>query len=121
MYKIGELLGSFLSIFKHPKQLILFVVLAIVCYSGYKIISANNTTAAPAKVEIQPYPEHYPKGEFAVQTASRLYFTDNFTDNVSAVTLTGYWEYTKDKWVYHKTAFSMARKYFGDIKIYANG
>jgi hypothetical protein len=109
-------------IFKHPKIFIFLGLVLVIVFAGFKVLSPSSKPI-PAQATGLPPPKatqlKYPSASYAVQTSSRLYFVDDYTDMAGIIKAMGYWDYSSKKWVYHKTALVVDRKYYGDVKVYA--
>ena len=110
------------KLFKHPKLgVAVFVGIGVLMMIGQTI--GNKPKAKQAEVRStanisRKYEERTPNTKNIIQTDSRLYYADSFTNTSGIITAPTYWDYSKNKWVYHKTALKLDPKYYGKIEVF---
>ncbi len=113
------------GILKHPRYLILIGVVVFIFIGGRSVtrnisgaLTGGDAEAAP---DIPAYQLTAPDKALArtiVQTNSRLYYVNDYTDNGRTVRLLAYYGYNGDDWVKSNTPLPLDRQYYGEIRIY---
>jgi hypothetical protein len=111
-------------LFRHPRILILLVVIAFIFFGVRACTSTfNKSTGTATAVELPKVAEYQTiapstkQAPYVVSTGTRIYYVAKYTDNKQLITLQQYFTFDKNTWQVHKTPLLLDRKYYGEITI----
>ena len=113
-------------IIRHPRILVLFIILIFIIFAFKACSSAFNQSASmnggnavpiPAAAKYQTLSPTQEQAPYVVSTGTRIYYVKQYTDKNNIVTLEQYYVYNQKTWQSQNKPLNLDRKYYGLITI----
>lgn len=106
------------GLFKHPKMLIILVIVVIAFVSFNRCSGPGDTSQQVTIPEYQKIAPNVKDAPYVVRTSSRVYYVKAYDDSEGVLTLYEYYTYDNKKWQMQDFDLPIDRKYYGEILVY---